>query len=79
MITRGIIGTRFIDIYDVIEYIEENFDENVQIKKINDYIERIEIDLEKNITIRKCIELYCKEKDEKIKETYLNAISIFFY
>lgn len=78
MLTRGIIGTRFIDINDIIEYIDSNFDQSEQNKRINSYMKRLKVDL-KDVSVKKCIELFCKEKDEIIREILLNVISIFFY
>lgn len=78
MLTRGIIGTRFIDIDDIIEYIDHKFDQSEQNKRINSYMKRLKVDF-KDISVKKCIELCCKEEDEIIREILLNVISIFFY
>jgi len=78
MLTRGIIGTRIIDINDIIKYIDSEFEQSEQTERINSYMERLKVDL-KDVSVKKCIELFCNEEDKIIQEIYLNVISIFFY
>jgi hypothetical protein len=95
MLTRGIIGISQIEIKDILEYINEKFEKDIQKEKLIMYLERIKISLSKilkkeinlkinlksDLSIDNFIDLFCKDKDidELTREIYLNSISIFFY